>query len=86
MDLENALHASVVGNHNNIALLADSDSASNAVDFLARRVLVHREIVKTAIGEAVSVILGFLDLGDEANLGEIGDATVNPVCAATEAR
>lgn len=86
MDLENALHASVIGNHNNVTLLADSDSAANAIDFLARRVLMHREIVKTAVGEAVSIILGFLDLGDEANLGEIGDAAVNSVRAATEAR
>lgn len=85
MDLENALHASVVGNHNNIALLADSDSTANAVDFLARRVLVHREVIKTAVGEAVSIVLGFLDLGDEANLGEVGDGTVNSVGAATEA-
>lgn len=42
------------------------------------------EVVETAIGEPVAIILGFLNFGDEADFGKIGDTSVYTACAASE--
>lgn len=53
---------------------------------LAAGVGVQGEVVEAAVGQAVAVVLGLLDLGDQADFGEGRDGLARAAGAAAQAR
>lgn len=84
VDLEDALDAGLVGDEEDVALLADADAAADAVDGALGGVGVQGEVVEAAVGQAVAVVAGLLEARDEADLGEGADGVPHAVRAAAE--
>lgn len=84
VDLEDALDAGVVGDEEDVALLADADAVADAVDGALAGVGVQGEVVEAAVGQAVAVVAGLLETRDEADLGEGADGVPHAVRAAAE--
>ena len=85
MDLEHLLCALVVGYNHYVRFFAHADACADTVYVFPASISVQGEVVQAAVGQAVAVVLGFLDLGDQTDFGEGRDGFSCAAGAAAQA-
>jgi hypothetical protein len=77
VELEDQLSVCLCGADVDVRFLADTNLVAETVDGIALPVGVHGEVVQATIRKTVTVILGVLDLRDQAIFGQSRDVPVH---------